>query len=236
MIKQLRASGGIWVSYKGTNIVIDPGPGSIVHCAKSRPKLDPTKLDAILLTHRHLDHCNDINVMIEAMTQGGFKQRGKVFLPQDALGDDAVILKYFQKLVAGIEFLKEGVEYSIGNIEFQVPKRMVHPVETYGIKFKLADKSVALVSDTKYFEGLERHYKADIIIINVVFSKPREDIQHLSIEDAKRIIAQICPEKTILTHFGMSMLKARPHILAESLKKELDMDIIAAYDGMSLGL
>ena len=76
MIKQLRASGGLWVSSGETNILIDPGPGSIVRCASSRPKLDPGKLDAIILTHRHLDHANDINVMIEAMTEGGFKKRG----------------------------------------------------------------------------------------------------------------------------------------------------------------
>ena len=27
------------------------------------------KLDAIILTHRHLDHAADVNVMIEAMTE-----------------------------------------------------------------------------------------------------------------------------------------------------------------------
>jgi len=53
MIKQLRASGGLWVSCGTSNILIDPGPGSIVRCASSRPKLDPGKLDAIILTHRH---------------------------------------------------------------------------------------------------------------------------------------------------------------------------------------
>ncbi|MDD5771107.1 MAG: hypothetical protein PHO81_02585, partial [Candidatus Omnitrophica bacterium] len=44
MIKQLRASGGLWVSSGQANVLIDPGPGSIVRCAASRPKLDPGKL------------------------------------------------------------------------------------------------------------------------------------------------------------------------------------------------
>jgi len=30
MIRQLRASGGLWVSANNKNILIDPGPGSIV--------------------------------------------------------------------------------------------------------------------------------------------------------------------------------------------------------------
>ena len=67
MIKQLRASGGIWITSEGVNVLIDPGPGSIVRCAASRPILDPEKLDGIILTHRHLDYVNDINVMIESI-------------------------------------------------------------------------------------------------------------------------------------------------------------------------
>src|SRR4030042_6294889 len=94
MIKQLRASGGIWISYKGTHLLIDPGPGSIVRCATSKPRLDATKLDGIIITHRHLDHVGDINVMIEAMTEGGFKKRGGVYCPADALEEDKIILKH----------------------------------------------------------------------------------------------------------------------------------------------
>ena len=66
MIEQLRSSGGIWVSYKDTNVLIDPGPGSIVRCAASRPKLNPTKLDGVILTHRHLDHSNSYNSALYA--------------------------------------------------------------------------------------------------------------------------------------------------------------------------
>ncbi len=59
MLKQLRASGGIWLELAGARLLIDPGPGTLVRCAKSRPRLDPAKLDAIVLTHKHLDHSSD---------------------------------------------------------------------------------------------------------------------------------------------------------------------------------
>ena len=69
--RQLRKSGGLWLTFDDTNILIDPGPGSLVRCLSSRPKLNPKDLDGIILTHRHIDHSNDINIMIEAMTNGG---------------------------------------------------------------------------------------------------------------------------------------------------------------------
>src|SRR4030043_1333651 len=72
---QLRASGGIWVSIDNTNILIDPGPGSLVKILNSKPKLNPASLDAIYISHRHIDHCNDASILIEAMPQGGKKKR-----------------------------------------------------------------------------------------------------------------------------------------------------------------
>jgi len=81
VMKQLRASGGVWLSVGQTNLYIDPGPGALVRCLSSKPKMDPSTLDGILLTHKHLDHSSDVNVMIEAMTEGGFKKRGTLLLP-----------------------------------------------------------------------------------------------------------------------------------------------------------
>ncbi len=133
MIEQLRSSGGLWISNKDTNVLIDPGPGSIVRCSTSRPKLNPTKLDAIILTHKHLDHSNDINVMIEAMTEGGFKKRGVVFCPSDALGEDSVILKYAAKFPESIKALQANSDYKVGDFSFKTSMRHIHPVETYGL-------------------------------------------------------------------------------------------------------
>jgi len=72
--KQLLATGGIWMNLNGTEILIDPGPGSLVQSTKRN--LDAERLSAIILSHRHLDHSTDVNIMVEAMTGGGFKNGG----------------------------------------------------------------------------------------------------------------------------------------------------------------
>ena len=234
MIKQLRASGGIWISYKGTNILVDPGPGSIVRCAASKPKLDPGKLDGIILTHRHLDHSGDINVMIEAMTEGGFKRKGVVFCPKDAIEEDTVILRYAQAFPERIEMIAENRTYQIGEFCFNTSMKHVHAVETYGLKFQINNTSIAYLADTKYFRQLEDFYKSDILIICVVFFEPRPGIDHLSLPDAEALITALKPKKAILTHFGMTLLKAKPHIQAEALTKRLGIEVLAAYDGMTM--
>ncbi len=234
MIKQLRASGGIWISYKKTNILIDPGPGSIVRCAASKPKLDPSKLDAIILTHRHLDHSGDINVMIEAMTEGGFKKKGLVFCPADCLDPDPVILSHAINLPEKIVAIEANKKYQINEFEFSTSMRHLHPTETYGLKFNFHNTSVALLCDTRYFPGLIDFYNTEVLIISVVFYQPRPGVDHLCLDDVESLLSTLRPKKTILTHFGLTMLQAKPHFLAQNLSKKLNLEIIPAYDGMNL--
>ena len=233
VMKQLRASGGIWMQYQDTNILIDPGPGSLVKCCTSRPKLMPQDLDGIILTHKHLDHSNDVNIMIEAMTEGGFKKRGILFVPADAFGEEGVIYSYLKDYPEKIKILKEG-EFQAGNLSFSVSAKNLHSVETYGLKFYLGEEIVSFVSDTQYFEELINIYKdSTIIILNVVFYKRKDDFEHLCLEDAIKIIQEVNPKKAILTHFGMTMLKEKPHLLEKKLNAELKPDIKFAYDGLN---
>lgn len=234
VFKQIRASGGIWLELNDTRILIDPGPGSLIKCCASRAKLDPLKIDAIYLSHRHLDHCADMNVMVEAMTGGGFKKRGIVFLPADALGEDSVLWKHARSYIEKIVILRENETYTLNKLKIHISRRLVHSVETYGVRFE-GDKTVAYIPDTKFFPTLYEDFKGDILIINVV-RKERSEYDHLSLEEAKEVIKTIKPETAILTHFGMTMIRAKPWILAEKLKEELEVDVIAARDGMEFAL
>ncbi|HAJ56754.1 MAG TPA: MBL fold hydrolase [Candidatus Omnitrophica bacterium] len=234
MIKQLRASGGLWLKSGDTNILIDPGPGSIVRCAASRPKLDPAILNAVILTHRHLDHANDVNVMIEGMTEGGSNKRGVVFAPADALGADTVILKHAQGYVGKIEALEPQKSYRAGDFVFETTPALRHPCQTYGLKFVMNNTRVALLTDTEYFPELIDYFQSDCLIINVVFLEPRCGVQHLSFHDVREIVKRVAPKRVILTHFGMTMLKAHPHELARALSWETGVAVEAATDGMTV--
>ena len=231
---QILASGGMWLSLGGAKILVDPGPGCIVQSTKRKLRAD--KLSAIILSHRHLDHSGDVNAMVEAMTQGGFKPRGWLFAPADALDNEPVLFSYLKGYLQGVEILQEGKSYSIGDISFTTPVRHIHPVETYGMLFRVGEHTFSYIADTRYFEGLSRSYASQLLILNVVFLQDNPPADHLTVSDAKHIISELKPRVAILTHFGMSMWRARPWELAQKMSQETGVRVIAARDGMRFDL
>ena len=241
MARQARYSAGTLVCIGGQRVMMDPGPGTLLRCAKSRPRIDPAELDAVLLTHVHLDHSGDLNAILDAMTAGGFRPGGVLFAPAECLdGPDAVVLRYLKEHIGRIETLRAETDYELDGLRFRTSVGHDHRAETYGIKFRRrGDRTVAFMVDSLYFDGLAEAYEgADVLIINVVRREPHPTgwVKHLSLEDARRIIAHVRPRKAVLTHYGMTMLKARPRTQAARLSDELGLEVIAASDGMTLDL
>jgi len=233
VFKQILASGGLWVEMEGTRFHLDPGPGALVQATKR--KLDPTKLDGIILSHRHLDHAADVNVMIEAMTTGGINRRGAVYAPRDAYEDDSVILHYLRDYVREVYIIEEGGRYQLGDVTFTAPVRHRHPGEVYGFVFETAACRWAYISDTRYFPELAEHYRAEVLVMHVVRLEESE-IYHLSLPDARRLIEAIRPKAAILTHFGMTMWRAKPWEVAARLSDETGVEVLAAREGMKYDL
>jgi ribonuclease BN (tRNA processing enzyme) len=240
MARQLRYSAGTLLSLAGGLLMLDPGPGTLLRCAKSRPRVDPADLEAVILTHAHLDHTGDVDAMLDAMTGGGFKPGGALFAPRQCLeGPDAVVLRYLREHLDRVVPLEPETEYQVGAVTFRTSVRHRHPVETYGIKFHCGGQVIAFLADTLYFDGLAAAYAdADVLVVNVVRRRPHESgtVMHLTLDDARRVIAEVRPRRAVLTHFGMTMLTARPRELAARMSEELGLEVIAATDGMTLAL
>ncbi len=127
--------------------------------------------------------------------------------------------------------------YKIGEVAFSTSLRHQHGLETYGIKFDIDEKEISFMVDTKYSPELLENYKNSyFLIMNVVRLTPHEsgEVMHLSVEDVKEILSVIKPKMVVLTHFGMTMLKAKPWELTKDLTQKLGIEVIAASDGMKI--
>lgn len=232
VLNQIRHSGGFWLKLGTVNILQDPGPGSLVMAQKH--VLKPSSLDAIVLSHRHIDHSNDINVMIEAMTGGGFQPRGHVIVPTDCLNEDPVVLKYVRPFTEIVE-IKEGMELSIRDIKISFPIKTRHPVETHGAIYEFNSRRLGYIPDTEYFPELAKEFfGVDFLIINVVRMTTDKRIRHLNIKEAADLIGSIKPKMAILTHFGLQVLRASPDHQAILISERTGVKTIAANDGLSV--
>jgi phosphoribosyl 1,2-cyclic phosphodiesterase len=238
--RQLRASGGMWLRLGQTQIHVDPGPGALVRALTNVPPCNPRELDAIVLSHKHLDHASDVNAMVEAMTSGGFRRRGTLLAPADAFDDEPVILPYVRRFVERFERLEASAgPYRIGGIELHTSIEHVHAVKTYGLLFAYEGLRVAYMPCGRFFDGLAPDYarlRPNVLIVNVLRHRDEMNVDHLTWEDARRLVADIRPQVAVFQHFGTKMLEADPQRLAQELEDELGLRAIAAYDGFTLDL
>jgi phosphoribosyl 1,2-cyclic phosphodiesterase len=233
--RQIRASGGIWMRFGATQIHLDPGPGALVRALSTVPPQRPADLDAIVLSHKHLDHAGDVNAVIEAMVQGGWHPRGALVAPRDTWEEESILLHYARRFVPNHIVVEErGGPYAINDVELRASIRHRHPVETYGLHFRYRGTTVSYLPCTRYFDALIEDYRAhapDVLIVNVLRFADTMDVDHLTFDQAKRLIAGIAPKAAIMTHFGTKMLERDPRKLAFELEDELGVRVYAAYDG-----
>jgi len=240
MAKQLRSSAGTFLRLNGKNVLLDCGPGTLVKCAHAQPPIDVFALDAIILTHSHLDHSSDVNCLIDAMTAGGIWHRGWLFTPKECLeGENRVVVRYSRPFLEGIEPLEPSRRYVIDDLVFETSIAHEHGVETYGIRFVAGEEKLSFLIDTRFFpELIEDYAGSDWLIVNVVRRDEQDSprAKHLCMDEVRDIVAALRPKKTILTHFGMRLLESGPDRLAAEMSDSLGQHIIAAHDGLVVPL
>jgi ribonuclease BN (tRNA processing enzyme) len=236
---QLRHSGGLVWSLDGFTLWVDPGPGALVRALAARPKVDPAKVDGLLVTHRHLDHAGDATAVVEAMTRGGFEPRGALYAPADALDEEPVVFRYAHRFLARVERLREGGRHELApGIRLETPLAHDHGVETYGYVLRAPGFTAGHVVDTFWMDALPGAYAGlDLLLVNATRLEGGDRrLLHLGVDDAERLLAAARPRLAVLTHFGMQLVRARPHEVALRVSERTGVPTLAARDGMTLPL
>ncbi|MDR1721759.1 MAG: MBL fold metallo-hydrolase [Methanobrevibacter sp.] len=238
-ISQKRMTGGFRIDdYTGKNFHVDPGPGALVRSHEFG--LNPGDLDGIFVSHAHTDHYNDIEIMVEAITNGMTKDKGVI------IGSESIfkgykswgpcISKYHRarsKLVA----LNHKKASRYGDMLIRGTKTQHGDPTGIGFQFRSNGLNISYTSDTKYFENLHKYHKgADILIASVLRPGKKSIKGHMCTDDFITLINEIKPKIAIMTHFGFKMLDAIPENEAKIVENSTGVKTIAASDGMSINI
>ena len=229
---QLRKTAGIYLELNGARIYLDPGPGALVHARAEKLPLE--KLDGVIVSHAHIDHINDAQVLIEAMTRGAREKRG-VFIGTKSVMKQ--ITDYHKNAPNLVITVKAGDKFKIDKLDIIATKTIHTDVDGVGFKF-LASKKISYVGDTVYSKTISKeHQGAEILILNCLYivnenkGKNVEFAKHMDLDDAIKFVNDIKPKLCILQHFGMGMILKKPWEKAILVEEKTGVKTVAARDG-----
>ncbi len=229
---QTFSTAGFWVNIEGKNLYFDPGPGAIWHIRKSG--LDPQKLDAVLVSHLHIDHSNDINPLIDAkkfLNEGDLSF--KIFVPDSLLKEGRITPFHRKKFGKDIVKLKPETNYRFKGISITTSKKLLEKpyysgkVEEYGFLLKSKGIKLAYLPETYYKEELLKNFrnKADVLIAN--FLRPdKENNFKMVINSIKNINSKI----VVLRHWNIQAHEYGINKIAKRVEKETGIKTLAAKD------
>lgn len=192
---------------------------------------------ALLVSHNHLNHCNDINAVIDAMTYGGFDRNGILVANKTAINGTASLEPFLQKrykdFLERFIVLEAGRKVGINDVEIIALKAKHSDPNAIGFKFITPEYTLTYTGDTMYsVEAVEEYENSNVLILNVPCLSKEEDRYNLCKEDAIKIIQRVKPRLAIITHFGINFVKADPLYEVREIQKETNVQVIAATDGM----
>lgn len=236
LIRQMRRTGGFRINADSAHIHVDPGPGALLQSVRYRQ--DPLKLSAVVVTHAHVDHSNDANLMIEGMSRFALEKKGIVIASRNSLeGEDHPITKYHQSHATEVYAANYGERKTFatrrGKFEIEIIEVKHDEPTTFGFKLYIDGKTIGYTSDTNWSEGLGRRFmNCDVLIANCL--KPFSDgiPDHMETKDIISLLKEAKPKKAVISHFGLKMIRSEPELEAKKIEYETQIETNAAEDGM----
>ena len=94
---------------------------------------------ALIVSHNHINHCNDINAVIDAMTYRGFDKKGVLVANSTAITGSEnytpFLQKYYRDFLERFIVLEEGKRVGINDVEILALKAKHSEPNALGLKF-----------------------------------------------------------------------------------------------------
>lgn len=222
--KRLRSS--VLIELEGRSVLIDAGPDF----RQQMLRISQQKLDAVLLTHEHVDHMfglDDIRAFNKV-------QQSAV----DIYAESRVIAalkRVYSYVFSDFRFggLPEMELHEIEHADFQVAGINFSPIR--GMHYKLPVFGFRLgrfayLTDMNSLDDKEKLklQGLDVLVLGAVHKQ--EHISHMNLNQALELIAELQPERAFITHISHHM-----GLHAQEIKN-LPPQVSFAFDGLELNV
>jgi ribonuclease BN (tRNA processing enzyme) len=235
-----RSSSGYWLETGGGSLLLDCSGAVPFRMAQER--LDWPNMDAIWISHFHLDHCGGLAPFLAGTKHSPpMKERTKplrIFGPVGVKGLLAAFDQANNYRLLEQPFPVEVVEISeldkfdiLPGVE-AVACKTPHTNESLAIHLRDKDcKSLVYSADTGFDEVIGAFADSvDLFLLECTFISDKPVKKHLELAEAIFLICKAAPKRAILTHFYPTWDEV--DFDAEVAKFEPPCEVIEAIDGL----
>lgn len=235
-----RAASAHWLETSSGSVLLDASAAAVHRMAQEN--LDWPELDAIWISHFHLDHVGGLAPFLF----------GTKHAPQTRLRRKPLMIYGGYGLKKLLRAFDEANDYKLLEQPFPIEVREVAPrskfellpglaAQTFStphtresLALRLTDEEGTILvytSDTGYAEALGAFAQgADLLLMECSFHRDKPLDTHLELEEAMKLARRAAPHKVLLAHLYPEWDGV--DIVSEAKKHEPGCEVIAATDGL----